>query len=221
MFRLIFLLWVTWFWSHGRQMLRRDWLPCPVSASWKSNTNVRQSAFCIWQQPREWNWRKGRKELPTRVAVISGKAVLADTKSVLADSLLAAVVGTVDQRAVLSHIPGPALAGPVDAQPLVRAVVQTPPNRAVFPGEGLFAHTLAVDTQAATRAVRRASRLWTVVASKVTVTHTLPFHTHPLARTVVWAARLGAVFAGPAILADAAAQVKAEAAVAAAAWDKV
>lgn len=88
--------------------------------------------------------------MPTRVAVISSKAILADTESILADSLLAAVVGTVDQRAVLSHIPGPALARPVDAQPLVRAVVQTPPDHAVFPGEGLFAHTLTIDTQPAT-----------------------------------------------------------------------
>lgn len=93
------------------------------------------------------------KKQPTRVAVISSKAVLADTESILADSLLAAVVSAVDQRAVLSHVPGPALARPVDAQPLVRAVVEAPPDHAVFAGEGLLAHALPVDAQPATRAV--------------------------------------------------------------------
>lgn len=62
---------------------------------------------------------KDIKLSPTRVAVISSEAILADTESILTDSLFAAVVGTVDQRAVLTHVARPALAGSIDAQALV------------------------------------------------------------------------------------------------------
>lgn len=158
---------------------------------------------------------------PTRVAVVSGKAVLADAKAVLANPLLAAVVGTVHQRAVFPDVARPAPARAVDAGALVRAVVQAPPDHAVLSGEGLLTHALAVDAQSPARAVGGAPRLRAVLPSEVTVAHALPFHARPLARAVIRAAGLGAVLTRPAFLTDAAAEVKAEAAVAAAARDKV
>lgn len=164
---------------------------------------------------------KRKKKPPTWVAVVSGKAILADTEAVLAEPLLAAVVGAIHQRAVFPDVAGPALARAVDAGALVRAVVQAPPDHAVLPGEGLLAHALAVDAQPTARAVGGAPRLRAVLPSKVTVAHTLPFHARPLAWAVIRAARLGAVLTHPAFLTDAAAKVKAEAAMSAAAWDKV
>lgn len=161
------------------------------------------------------------KKTPTWVAVISSKAVLADTEAILAEPLLAAVVGTVNQRAVLPDIAGPALACPVVAGALVWAVVQAPPDHAVLPGKGLLAHALAVDAQPPAWAVRGAPRLRAVLPSEVTVAHALPFHARPLPRAVIRAAGLGAVLTRPAFLTDAAAEVKAEAAVSAAAWDKI
>lgn len=162
-----------------------------------------------------------KRETSTWVAVVSSKAVLADTEAVLAEPLLAAVVGTVHQRAVLPDVAGPALARPVDAGALVRAVVQAPPDQAVFPGERLLTHALPVDAQAPARAVGGAPRLRAVLPSKVAVTHALPFHARPLARAVIRAAGLRAVLTRPAFLADATAEVKVEAAVSAAAEDKV
>ena len=173
-------------------------------------------------QTVSWKIKKlEEKKTPTWVAVVSGKAVLADTEAVLAEPLLAAVVGTVDQGAVLPHVAGPALARPVEAGALVRAVVQAPPGHAVLTGEGLLAHTLAVDAQPSARAVGGAPRLRAVLPSEVSIAHALPFHARPLARAVVGAAGFRAVLPRPAFLTNASAEVKAEAAVSTAARDKV
>lgn len=117
---------------------------------------------------------------PLFTAVCTGKALVANTLSLLALAMALAVVGAGELTAVFARETFLTVTGAVDTAAAVEAVIGADELTAVLTCEALITHALVLYAPPTVVAVVEAQGLIAIITSKAILAHTLAIHTHPM-----------------------------------------